>query len=65
MSTTERLNLLPSERPDPAPPAPLGVWDAVALTLGIVIGTTIFRAPPLIFQNLSGPAALIAAWLLG
>lgn len=55
------------------PPAPesaavtarLGVWDGVSIIIGIVIGVTIFKAPPLIFSNVSGPWQGIAAWGLG
>jgi amino acid transporter len=43
----------------------LGLWDAVSIIIGIVIGTSIFRSPPLIFQNVPGPLWAMALWLVG
>ena len=43
----------------------LGLWDTVSIVIGIVVGVTIFRAPPLIFANVSGPWAGLGVWLLG
>ncbi|MDH3719462.1 MAG: amino acid permease [Planctomycetota bacterium] len=43
----------------------LGLWDTVSIIVGIVVGVTIFRSPPLIFANVGGPWAGIATWLLG
>lgn len=48
-----------------APRPALGVLDAVALIVGIVIGAGIFVTPALVATNTSGPALLIAAWTLG
>ena len=45
--------------------ARLGVWDGVSIIVGIVVGVTIFKAPPLIFSNVSGPIQGLAAWGLG
>ena len=52
---------------DPAMPiAPtLGLWDAVSIIVGIVVGTAIFKSPTMVFQNVSGPWAAIGVWLLG
>ena len=35
--------------------AGLGVWDAISIIVGIVIGTTIFELPWLIFANTPNP----------
>jgi APA family basic amino acid/polyamine antiporter len=43
----------------------LGLWDAVSLVIGIVVGTSIFRTAPEVFQNTSGPWQALGAWLLG
>ncbi|HMO85512.1 MAG TPA: amino acid permease, partial [Lacipirellulaceae bacterium] len=43
----------------------LGLWDAISLVVGIVVGTAIFRSAPLVFQNTSGPWQALAAWALG
>lgn len=52
---------------DPAMPiAPtLGLWDAVSIIVGIVVGTAIFKSPTMVFQNVTGPWAAIGVWLLG
>lgn len=43
----------------------LGLWDAVSLVIGIVVGTSIFRTAPEVFQNTSGPWSALGAWFLG
>jgi amino acid transporter len=42
-----------------------GLWDAVSLVVGIVVGTTIFRSPTLVFQNTAGPWQALGVWLAG
>jgi amino acid transporter len=50
----------------PATGAPkLGLWDAVSLVVGIVVGTSIFRASTQVFQNTAGPWQSLLAWLAG
>jgi amino acid transporter len=55
----------PSEVRNGASTPGLGVWDGVSIIIGIVIGVTIFKAPPLIFANVSGPWQGLAVWVLG
>ncbi len=43
----------------------LGLWDAVSLVIGIVVGTSIFRTSPLVFQNVASAWQGLAAWTLG
>jgi APA family basic amino acid/polyamine antiporter len=43
----------------------LGLWDAVSLVIGIVVGTSIFRTSPLVFQNVGGTWQALGAWALG
>ncbi|MBM4094254.1 MAG: amino acid permease, partial [Planctomycetes bacterium] len=52
---------------DPAMPiAPtLGLWDAVAIIVGIVVGTAIFKLSTGVFNNVSGPWQAMGVWLLG
>lgn len=52
---------------DPAMPIPptLGLWDAVSIIVGIVVGTAIFKSPTMVFQNVAGPWSAIGVWLLG
>ncbi len=44
--------------------ARLGLWDAVSIIVGIVIGSSIYETPPTIFQNVSGPWAALGVWFL-
>jgi len=43
----------------------LGLWDAVSLVIGIVVGTSIFRTSPLVFQNVGSAWQGLAAWAIG
>ncbi len=43
----------------------LGMWDAVAIIVGIVVGTAIFKSPTMVFQNVSGPRAALGIWAAG
>jgi amino acid transporter len=43
----------------------LGLWDAVSIIIGIVVGTAIFKSPTLVFQNVSGPLQAVGLWSLG
>ena len=46
-------------------PAELGLWDAVSVIVGIVVGVSIFKAPPTVFGNVGTPWAGVAIWGLG
>ncbi|MGE0627998.1 MAG: APC family permease [Hyphomicrobiaceae bacterium] len=43
----------------------IGALDAVAFSVGIVVGIGIFRTPPLVAGNTGSEGWMIAAWLLG
>lgn len=43
----------------------LGLRDAVALIVGLVVGSGIFKAPALVAANTANPMEMIGAWLLG
>jgi APA family basic amino acid/polyamine antiporter len=45
-------------------PRTLGVLDAIAIVIGIVIGSGIFLLPNLIARNLPSGAAILAAWII-
>jgi len=47
------------------PEGGLGLWDAISIMVGIVIGTTIFKIPWLIFSNASDPWMGLLVWLVG
>jgi APA family basic amino acid/polyamine antiporter len=55
--------------PSPNPPSPvaprLGLWDAVSIVVGIVVGTTIFRGTAPVFANAGGPWTALGLWLVG
>jgi len=52
-STTERL------------PRTLGLWSAVAILVGITIGSGIFRVPARIAESLGDPSAFLLVWVVG
>lgn len=43
----------------------LGMWDAVSIIVGIIIGVGIFKTPADIFGAVSHPAYAIGLWILG
>jgi APA family basic amino acid/polyamine antiporter len=43
----------------------LGLWDAVSIIVGIVIGAGIYETAPIVLANVSSPAMALAAWGLG
>jgi basic amino acid/polyamine antiporter, APA family len=45
--------------------AQLGLWDAVSIIIGIVIGASIYETPPRIFGFAGGPWAGLGVWALG
>ena len=45
--------------------ATLGLWDAVSIIVGIIIGVGIFETPHDIFQAVPHPAYAIGLWVLG
>jgi basic amino acid/polyamine antiporter, APA family len=44
--------------------ATLGMWDAVSVIVGIIIGASIFRAPAEILGNIDDSKYLLPAWLI-
>ena len=47
-------------------PAPtLSLYDVIALTVGIVLGASIFKTPALVAETAGGPWAVFLAWSLG
>ncbi len=43
----------------------LGIADAVSIIVGIVVGTSIFKTPEIVFSNVTGPWQALGLWLLG
>ena len=54
-----------SEPPQAGPRAVLGLREAVAIIVGIVIGAGIFKAPALVAASAGGPVWMFGAWALG
>jgi len=52
------------KNPDSVKPR-LGLWDTVSIIVGIVVGVSIFKAPPLVFANVATPWQGLLAWVLG
>jgi basic amino acid/polyamine antiporter, APA family len=55
----------PEGDPTKRRPAELGLWDAVSVIVGIVVGVSIFKAPPAVFSNVGSPWEGIVVWGLG
>ena len=45
--------------------ARLGLFDAISIILGIVIGSAIYKSPQFIMANVASPAEGLYAWALG
>ena len=50
---------------DDSPHAHLGLWDAISIIVGIVVGTSIFKTPQYVFANVDGPWQGMGCWVLG
>src|SRR5580700_5302527 len=46
-------------------PAQLGLWDAVSVIVGIVVGVSIFQVPPTVFSNVGTAWQGIGVWAVG
>jgi APA family basic amino acid/polyamine antiporter len=53
-----------AEASQPAPPQ-LGLWDAVSIIIGIVIGTSIYVTPSFINAHLHSPTEVMVLWTIG
>src|SRR5271170_6978675 len=45
--------------------AKLGLWDAVSIIVGIIIGVGIFETPPLVFKGIQEPWIILVLWSAG
>lgn len=46
-------------------PGTLSVLDVVALTVGVVVGASIFRTPSLVAENAGSPLLTLSVWVIG
>ncbi len=56
---------LPSSPLPDSPKSQLGLWDAVSLIVGIVVGAAILEAPTIVFSSLNCAWAAFGVWALG
>lgn len=59
------MNATATKTQQPGKHGQLGVWDTVCIIVGIVIGSSIFKTPPIIFENMLTPWGGLGIWLLG
>ncbi|MGH8189493.1 MAG: amino acid permease, partial [Steroidobacteraceae bacterium] len=50
---------------DDVPKPALSIFDAMMITVGIVIGAGIFQTPAQVATIAGSPGAMLAAWVLG
>jgi amino acid transporter len=55
----------PRESADVAWQPRLSLWDAASLMISIVVGTSIFVAPPMVFSSVNSAAVGVSVWVLG
>ena len=56
---------LPPSTGEHALPRRLGLWSAIALVIGSVIGSGIFRSPAGVANRLPGPGPMLTVWVVG
>src|SRR5205809_2528178 len=60
-----RARVMDDHAPNPALPRQLGLWSAIAVVIGITIGSGIFRTPASVTNRLPGPLAVFGVWIAG
>ena len=63
--TPARLESIEPAAPLPDLPRKVGFWGAIAVMVGVMIGSGIFRTPTTIAQNLGDPWLILLLWTLG
>src|SRR5689334_24406460 len=58
-------DMTPGAGEQPALPRRLGLWSAIAVVIGITIGSGIFRTPAGVTNRLPGPLAVFGVWIAG
>ena len=57
--------ITPHGKSDTPLPRRLGLWSAIAIVIGSVIGSGIFRSPAGVADKLPGPGPMLLVWLMG
>src|ERR1700694_5903479 len=55
----------PTRRESEIVQARLGLWDAISIIIGIIIGVGIFKTPVEVLEKVSGPWEALGIWALG
>src|SRR4051812_21911028 len=55
----------PVEKPPEELPRRVGFWGAIAVMVGVVIGSGIFATPTVIARNMGSPWLILALWIAG
>ncbi|HYE92926.1 MAG TPA: amino acid permease [Terriglobales bacterium] len=63
MSDASAVTAAPAAEARPTPR--LGLFDAVCIMIGIVVGAGIYESPAAVAANVSGPVALLLVWTAG
>src|ERR1022692_3827634 len=53
-----------NSKPSDSIQAKLGLWDAVSIIVGIIIGVGIFETPPHVFKQIQEPWVILTLWAL-
>ena len=65
MPTRSGPEMAPGTTSQPVLPRRLGLWSAIAVVVGITIGSGIFRTPASVTNRLPGPLAVFGVWIAG
>jgi amino acid transporter len=55
----------PPGDPPPSVSPQLGLWDAISIIVGIVVGVGLYETPPDVYEKLPGPVWGLGIWALG
>src|SRR5213595_2953557 len=65
LPTRSSPDMLPGTTSQPELPRRLGLWSAIAVVVGITIGSGIFRTPAGVTNRLPGPLPVFGVWIAG
>ncbi len=65
LTLPDEMHETDAARSEARAPASLGLWDAISIVVGIVVGAGIFESPAKVFAQASGPGTALLAWVVG